>query len=187
MSHESEMLLHISEKIRQVRTYKGITLKEMSAMTGLSVSFLSQVERGTSSLAISSLEKIAIALEVPITDFFQTVLRPRYVVYRKEQQNMLTDISSSEFFQLSGVFSERKLEPLLVILHPNQKDLNMLHQPGEKFYYVLEGEAIIKLDGEEYHLRVGDAIHFPAEIPYTRHNPLSTPTHLLFVLTPAIF
>lgn len=186
MSQDSEMLMHISERIREIRTSKRITLKEMSAMTGLSVSFLSQVERGASSLAISSLEKISIALEVPITEFFQEVIHPRYAVYRNEQEKMATDFTSSEFFWLSGEFTDRKLEPLLVILHPNQNDLNMLHQPGEKLYYILEGEVIIRLDGKEYHLRAGDAMHFPEEMPYSLRNPLSNPTRLLFVVTPAI-
>ena len=56
--------------IKTLRLERKLTLKEMSERTDLSVSFLSQVERGESSPAITSLNKIANALEVDITYFF---------------------------------------------------------------------------------------------------------------------
>ena len=61
----------ISEKIRTLRRENNLTLKELSEKTGLSISFLSQVENGTSSLAITSLKKIADALNVPINTFLE--------------------------------------------------------------------------------------------------------------------
>ena len=60
----------ISERIRQLRTQNKLTLKDLSQKTGLSVSFLSQVENGSSSLAITSLKKIADSLNVSIKIFF---------------------------------------------------------------------------------------------------------------------
>ena len=54
----------IAERIRNLRKEKSLTLKDLSEKTDLSVSFLSQVENGASSLAITSLKKIADALGV---------------------------------------------------------------------------------------------------------------------------
>ncbi|NQD67646.1 helix-turn-helix transcriptional regulator, partial [Bacillus haikouensis] len=69
----------IFKKIKDLRQERGLTLKDLSAKTDLSVSFLSQVERGSSSLAITSLKKIADAFEVPITQFFDSETNNNYV------------------------------------------------------------------------------------------------------------
>lgn len=56
----------VYKRIRDLRKKHDYTLKDLSDKTGLSVSFLSQVERGATTLAITSLKKIADAFEVPI-------------------------------------------------------------------------------------------------------------------------
>lgn len=61
----------IYKKIKQLRYEQGMTLKELSEKTELSVSFLSQIERGTSSLAITSLKRIADAFGVKMIHFFE--------------------------------------------------------------------------------------------------------------------
>lgn len=66
------MIEDIFMKIDQLRKEEA-TLKEFSTATGLSVSFLSQVERGTTSLAITSLKKIADALVVPMVYFLKMI------------------------------------------------------------------------------------------------------------------
>ena len=60
----------IGETIRGLRKDRGLTLKQMARRTGLSVSLLSQIERAESSASISSLFKIATALDVRIQDLF---------------------------------------------------------------------------------------------------------------------
>ncbi len=60
----------IGETIRGLRKDRGLTLKQMARRTGLSVSLLSQIERAESSASISSLYKIATALDVRIQDLF---------------------------------------------------------------------------------------------------------------------
>jgi transcriptional regulator with XRE-family HTH domain len=60
----------IGESIRSLRKEKELTLKQMSRRTGLSVSLLSQIERAESSASLSSLYKIAAALDVRVQDLF---------------------------------------------------------------------------------------------------------------------
>ncbi len=55
---EVKMINEIAEKIRNLRKEKNLTLKDLSEKTGLSISFLSQVENNSSSLAITSLKKL---------------------------------------------------------------------------------------------------------------------------------
>jgi DNA-binding NtrC family response regulator len=72
LSRTPEEQLHrvIGETIRNLRKERALTLKQMAKRTGLSVSLLSQIERAESSASISSLYKIAVALDARIQDLF---------------------------------------------------------------------------------------------------------------------
>lgn len=67
---EDELHATIGRKVREKRKAAGLTLKQMSNRTGLSVSLLSQIERAESSASVSSLYKLARAMSCPITEFF---------------------------------------------------------------------------------------------------------------------
>ena len=70
LRREDELHQTIGRNIRELRKTRGLTLKQMSRRTKLSVSLLSQIERAESSASVSSLFKVATALDVPITELF---------------------------------------------------------------------------------------------------------------------
>lgn len=70
LRREDELHLTIGKNIRELRKGRGLTLKQMSRRTKLSVSLLSQIERAESSASVSSLFKVATALDVKITELF---------------------------------------------------------------------------------------------------------------------
>jgi len=70
LRREDELHSTIGRSIRELRKSRGLTLKQMSRRTNLSVSLLSQIERAESSASVSSLFKVATALDVKITDLF---------------------------------------------------------------------------------------------------------------------
>jgi len=70
LRREDELHSTIGKSIRELRKARGLTLKQMSRRTNLSVSLLSQIERAESSASVSSLFKVATALDVKITDLF---------------------------------------------------------------------------------------------------------------------
>lgn len=67
---EDELLATIGKTIRELRKSRGLTLKQMARRTDLSVSLLSQIERAESCASVSSLFKVATALDVRITELF---------------------------------------------------------------------------------------------------------------------
>ncbi|MGE7272529.1 helix-turn-helix domain-containing protein [Brevibacillus panacihumi] len=177
----------IHKKIKDLRMEQGLTLKDLSEKTNLSVSFLSQIERGSSSVAITSLKKIADAFGVNMSFFFEEQTSSNYHVKAEQQKPFRLESSATSFVRLGGDFPKRSLEPMIVILSPNQKKEERFSHPGEEFYYVLKGAALFEVDGEEYFVRQGDSIHFPSHIPHEYENPLQEETVLLCVLTPVIF
>ncbi|WP_280769632.1 cupin domain-containing protein [Salipaludibacillus daqingensis] len=177
----------LAKQIRLTRNHQGLTLKELSSRTGLSVSFLSQVERGSSSPAISSLKKIADGLEVPITSFFSPEQNTNYKTTKDKRRSFRIEGSPAKYVRLSGNFSTRSMEPLLVTLDPGATDRIFQHA-GEEVHYILEGTVEYMIDNEEYILSEGDTIHFPSERPHTWRNPLKDKcSTIMCVVTPKIF
>ena len=72
LRREDELHATIGRQIRDLRKARGLTLKQMARRTNLSVSLLSQIERAESSASVSSLFKVATALDVKITELFGT-------------------------------------------------------------------------------------------------------------------
>jgi len=177
----------ISDKIRSLRKENNLTLKELSEKTGLSISFLSQVENGTSSLAITSLKKIADALNVSINTFFGSFQSHNFLIKSEDQCKFKIEGSNTEYMLLSGEFSERSLEALIVYIQPEETHGHQFNHPGEEFVYVLEGAITVNIDGKEYLTKAGDSIHYPSKLPHFWVNPLKQKTKILTVLTPVIF
>ncbi|WP_284141519.1 XRE family transcriptional regulator [Virgibacillus sp. LDC-1] len=177
----------VYEKIKKIRKQLGMTLKDLSEATDLSISFLSQVERGTSNLALSSLKKIADAFEINISEFFDDRKGYSYVTRHDQQQVFQVNGLDTLYANLGGNFDKRVLAPYILILDPNQKKKNTFKFAGEEFYYVLKGAAKFIVDDNEYHIFEGDSIHFPSHLEHYGENLLDEETHLLGVITPVVF
>jgi len=182
-----EILSEIADKIKELRKEKGYTLKDLADKTELSVSFLSQVENGSSSLAITSLKKLADAFSVPMTFFFYSMETHNYHVKIDEQKSFKMEGLPSEFVRLSGDFSGRSLESMIVTIPGGQKHGHKYNHPGEEFAYVLEGVLIVEIEDKEYLVQAGDSIHYPSTMPHQWRNPLGSPVKILSVITPAVF
>ncbi|KAF0822684.1 XRE family transcriptional regulator [Cytobacillus firmus] len=177
----------ISQRIRQLRMEKKLTLKEMSKRTGLSVSFLSQVERASSSIAITSLKKIADAVDVPISSFFEDYENKNYHVKADEQKPFRIEGSGAIYTRLGGEFMGRTVEPMLIVYPPGQPNEKKINHPGEEFYYVLKGVMLVEVDGKEYIIKGGDSIHFPSTTAHKMTNPLDQDAKVLCFVTPVLF
>lgn len=154
----------VGSKIKRLRTAKGYTLKRLSEEAGLSVGFLSQLERGISNIAIDTLAKIAEILDTPLSGFFDTAeLKGQSPVIRQFEQ--LPSEISPQIYQyiLSHGQTEFDLLPriyLLMPFHDPDSRVEMYSHEGEEVIYVLEGILTVYLDGAVYELYPGDSMHF---------------------------
>jgi transcriptional regulator with XRE-family HTH domain len=183
----------VGRAIRRLRTSRGLSLREVSEASGLSISFLSLVERGRSSLALSSLQKVAEALgtDVPAlfpSGFAQAHGHPLPYVQRASDEGELTIGDSQRTYRLlSGRAAGRVLEPILETVNPTGAVEEPYGHEGEEFIYVLEGQIVCMVDGVEYELGPGDSIHYPSTLPHTMINRTDEPARTLLVVTPRFF
>lgn len=137
-------------KIKEIRTKRRMTLKVLAEMTGFSISFLSQLERGKSSATLESLKKISIALEVNPSYFFIDPNEEKEVVHRNSTVPMRTNEHNIYYKDLSGEMNQPAFTPLLVVMKPDQNEGDPITHEGQEFLYVLEGQLTVQI-GEKLH------------------------------------
>lgn len=173
----------MGQRIRELRQRRGWTLEELASKCGLSVSFLSQVERGLSSLSLSSLQAICKALDVPLTHFFALPQGDSVVLKAgKPRTRIRIEDSHVTYSFLSSPMPDRVLEVIIAEFPPHYEHPLITHQ-GEEFGYVLEGPLVLQLEEKEFTLEPGDSFHIRSTIPHTVRNPADRPARVLWVLT----
>ena len=160
--------LAIGVKVKQLRTGKKLTLKQLSAMTGLSTGFLSQLERGLSTIAIDSLNKVAKSLDVELQSFFQPEASPKSEPIVRSFEQRFTQISPRIMESvLSQEVKRFHYLPRLYQLLPSEKACDplteMYSHSGEEMLYVLEGVLTLYFKGVEYSLYPGDCFQLSSE------------------------
>lgn len=189
---DGKAIVRIGASIRALRHEQGLSLRDLSRLTGFSVSFLSLVERGRSSLALTSLQTIATVLGTTVGRFFPEQAAPRksdrpHVARASGNGRQLSTGSQRTYRVLSGRGFSRALEPLLVRVEPSETLEEPYAHEGEEFAYVLSGSLLYVIDGVEYRLGPGDSIHFQATVPHSIQNDGDEPVEALWVLTPRLF
>jgi len=161
----------INDRIKRLRLSKKITLESLAKITGFTTGYLSRIENSGSAPPISTLSKIAQALEVDVS-FFLTEDRadnPRNMtIVRKDDPKELIDRKASYGYKFEALASKKigkNMEPY--ILYPDFEYSTVFQHEGEEFFYVLEGEIEFIYGDERFVMEAGDSIYFDAHIPHT--------------------
>ena len=160
----------INDRIKRLRLSKKITLESLAKMTGFTTGYISRIENSDTAPPISTLSKIAQALEVDIS-FFLSESRAdslkNMVIVKKDDPKELTDRASYgyQFEALAGKKIGKNMEPY--ILYPDFEYNTIFQHEGEEFLYVLEGRIEFVYGDERYALESGESMYFDAHIPHS--------------------
>jgi transcriptional regulator with XRE-family HTH domain len=176
---------------------KGVTLNALSSLTGLTASLLSQVERGLANASVSSLHKIAEALDVSIGSFFEEtdlstpiedespVITNSSPVVHESNRKVLSPCPGITYYLLTKDL-RGQIEFILAVFEVGT-DTELLIHDGEECCLVLEGKAKIKV-GEECHiLEKGDSLQYKSSLPHTVSNAGDETFKAIWVITPPSF
>lgn len=177
----------LGEKIRQKRLELKMSMKELANLTNLSVGFISQVERELTEPSITSLRKIAKALDVAVFYFLVEESNSNRVVRKDERKSLKFPNSHLEYELLSPNLN-RKMEMFMGHLEPGAKTCEIpLTHPGEEVTHVLKGTMWIKVDNDEYTLNEGDTIYYFSSIPHQIINIGKEKLVFISTITPPRF
>jgi DNA-binding transcriptional MerR regulator len=160
---------------RRMRKQAGFTLKQVSERSGLSVSFISSVERGVSSMSSTAQVMLVTALRggEPIE------LQPRTPVHSLGSGPQVDVTQGVTFEWLSG--KRGFMEPQLAVLEPGAKADEDYQHDGEEFLLVLTGAFTFWLNGDQLELGTRESIHFSSQEPHRWANTYLAPCEVLWV------
>ncbi|MCM2996101.1 helix-turn-helix domain-containing protein [Paenibacillus cellulositrophicus] len=178
----------IGDTIRNTRKKQKLTLKEVSTMASISLSFLSEIERDKVNPSLSVLKRIANALGVNFTDLFGE--EKRSIVIRKNERKPLVHSEGSRitWYALSHG-SGNKMGPIWGVLEKGATsgDVGVGHPEGEEFLFIHTGRLEFILGNERFTLEEGDSIYYDARTPHSYKNIAEGETLLIAVPSPATF
>ena len=161
----------IGLQIRDLRKSKGITLAQMAKRIGKSVGYVSQVERGVSSLPIPVLQSISDVLDVQITWFFHAdcpaQLDEMDFIVRKDTRRRLEYSGTGISEELLSARLSGKLLMILTTVGPGvHSDETPRKRKGEEAGYLLSGQLDLTIGEKAFHLTAGDSFSIYGEEPH---------------------
>jgi transcriptional regulator with XRE-family HTH domain len=174
--------------IRRIRKSQDLTLADLAERTELSLSFLSQVERGIINPSIISLRKIALALGTTLSSFFDEFESTNGPVVRKEERKVLVNTDSRLIYQLLSSNPNNRIEFLLSRLEigASNAESPMAHK-GDEAGIVLQGECRFELGNDTYDLKEGDTIYIIENTPHRFTNISNVPLIIVSAISPPGF
>jgi DNA-binding transcriptional MerR regulator/mannose-6-phosphate isomerase-like protein (cupin superfamily) len=185
VSAPSEAALLPGQRFRRLRTRRGLSLAQVARATGVSIGFLSALERGQMRSSVATLRRIARFYRTNILSLFEAAgENPRLV---RASERKILETSAGVRMELLA-WGHTVMEPHLFRVKPKGGSGEPYAHEGEEFLHVLRGEFEIWLSNQEhYRLKTGDSLYFESSTPHRWRNPGRTETWLLWVNTPPTF
>jgi DNA-binding transcriptional MerR regulator len=174
----------IGSRLRHLRLKKGASLAVVAHATGISVGFLSALERSQMTASVGTLRKLARYYKTNILDFHDTAEANKYLVRPRERK--VLEAGPGVKMELLA-WGNTVMEPHLFRVAPNAGSGESYTHVGEEFLYILKGELQIFLHDEEYRLKTGDSFYFESAVPHKWTNTGKAETVILWVNTPPTF
>ncbi len=180
--------LQLGSRIRVLRQARRLTLRALAERSGVTESFLSQVEREVTSPSIASVQRIARGLDLSIAQLFADEPAAGRVVRREARRRIAYPGLKAVDEFLTGNMAGR-LQVILSTIEPGggTGEEPYTHDSDEEVVVVLEGVLDVWVGDEHYVLRDGDAITFGSRTPHWNMNRGEQPVVVLFCLTPPSF
>jgi transcriptional regulator with XRE-family HTH domain len=176
----------LGRRIRQLRLAKGMSARDVAAVSGLTTTYISRLENAKLSPTVATLSRLVAAMGETITSLFAGEQAPGPVVRAAER----TPLQSSGVadYRITPSWATR-LEVLESIVAPGHGSgaKPHTHLGDEECVVVLEGSLTIWLDADEYVLGPGDSATFSCQRPHHWLNPGDRPSRVLWIITPAVY
>jgi DNA-binding transcriptional MerR regulator/mannose-6-phosphate isomerase-like protein (cupin superfamily) len=174
----------IGSHLRQLRAKGKLSLAQVAKAVGISVGFLSALERSQMSGSVGTLRKLARFYKTNILDFFDATGASG----RQVQPGSRKVLEAGPGVQMELLaWGNRVMEPHLFRVAPEAGSGDSYTHDGEEFLFILRGELAITLEREEYRLKAGDSFYFESATPHHWKNPGRRETWVLWVNTPPTF
>lgn len=179
--------MKIGRKIAEYRKENSLSIKEFSEKSGISTALISQLERGIGNPSLSILRAIAQALGVSLPSLFVEDIDNASLIRRRAEQETIHNPNEKNavYYALTPGPLKSNVELLMMTLKPHSESnaAGFSQHFEEEIAYIVEGEAVMAFEGEEFTLSEGDTIRI---LPSRKHkllNRTTSPIRVLFIKT----
>ena len=162
----------IGMRIKSIREEKGLTLDQLSKLTGFDVELLARIESNQVQPQLGTIIKLSKALDSAFGRIVSGIGDKLYSVTRKNEQKIVSRSTSKKgrkqvytYKSLAPEVKGRHMEALIVQLEENPDDEMSVHE-GEEFIYVLDGIVVMIVGEDKFELEPGDSIYYLSTIPH---------------------
>jgi len=185
---QEEIAMQISQRLREIRKSKKITLDELARRADVSKSLISQVENNRTIPSLLVLICLIQSLDTDINDFFSdigTAVPESKVIVRRHQDYKTFEKEPAKGFHyqriLTKVASGQPVDFVLLQLEPGADRPKMIRTDAYEFKYIIAGQVAYTIGQETYPLNAGDSIFFDASQPHKPKNTGDSPAVMLIV------
>jgi transcriptional regulator with XRE-family HTH domain len=176
----------LGTRLRTRRQHLDLTLKEVADRAGLSVGFISQIERGITTPSLSSLVSVAKVLGAHVSDFLSQPKVTVPMTRHAERPHYAIGVGSFTYERLSSSFPGNVLRSVIIHEPPGYRSEPIAHE-GEEIFFVLDGALTVEVDEERVVLEEGDSIHFQSTRVHSTWNHTIRPATILHTCTMDVF
>lgn len=176
----------IARQVRELRVALGISAADLAGRTGLSKAMISKIESASTSCSLTTLQRLAEGLGVPVTALFRGSGSDREASFTKSGAGSVTVRSGTQHgheYRMLGMLKDvpDALEPTLVTLTDASNVFPQFQHAGTEFLYMLEGRMVYGHGSYEYELSPGDSLLLDGEAPHGPVELIEVPIRFLAV------
>lgn len=176
----------LGARLKTFRQARKLSLRDLGQRTDTTASFLSQVERGTSGAAISTLMRIAEALSVSVADFFEDRSEGVHRILRRTDR---LSLPQAEGYRKT-LLSQQPIQDFEVYVGHFDPGGSTgpdpyTHGDSHEMMLVLHGTVDITLGGQTHRLGDGDCIEYRSSTPHRIQNVGPGPAEVQWIISPA--
>jgi transcriptional regulator with XRE-family HTH domain len=162
----------IGERVKRLREEKGLTLDELSNLTGFEVEFLKRIENNEVKPQLGTIMRLSKALDSAFGRLVSGVGNKLYSITRKNEQKIISRSTSKKGRQKAYTYKSlapevqgRHMEALIVQLETLSEPEPSFHD-GEEFIYVMEGTVSLRIGEDSFDLEPGDSAYYLSTTPH---------------------
>ena len=165
-----------------LREKRNLSQKDLANASGLSRNTLSLIERGQTSPTVSTLKRIALALNVDINAIFEHLDRTN-TVYTRAHRRASVRLDQVTMADLGSGMIDQLVTPLFLRLDPGARSGTALKHEGQDFVICLKGEILYSVNDQAFVLQPGDSLLFDAQLEHRFQNTSDEVTEMVIVLS----
>ncbi len=181
-----EVSAALGDRLRVRRRELRLTLADVAGRAGLSVGFISQIERGLTMPSLSSLVAVSRVLGVHVGDFLTQPKVTAPTTRQAEREHYKIGTSPVSYERLSSSFPGNQMRAVLIHEPPGYRSEPIAHV-GEELFFIVEGALSVEIEGKRTLLETGDSMHFSSMRRHSTWNHTDRPATILLACTMEIF